>query len=354
MYFSLPAMRMGFLSGCRPLIGLDGCFLKTVHGGQLLCAVGRDGNDNLFPIALAVVPVENREAWNWFLGELLDEIGGVQERKWTFISDRQKGLLEAIKDLASGCAHRFCVRHIYQNFKQKWPSLELKTMLWRAASTGNKNEFESKMVELRRLDKDAAEYLRKIPAEHWARSYFSTKCRSDVLVNNLCESFNNYILEAREKPIISMFEWIRTRLTTRIQTKKAGMEKYAGTICPNILRKINKSQQLARNCYPRWCGNEEFEVDANGVRYVVDLAKRECTFGIFQLNGYPCPHAWSCIAERRYKVEDFVDTCYRQENYLKVYAYMIHAVPGPRDYLKTTYEPLQAPKYQKKKGDQPD
>lgn len=61
MYFSLPSMRMGFLAGCRPLIGLDGCFLKTVHGGQLLCAIGKDGNDNLFPIALAVVPVENRE-----------------------------------------------------------------------------------------------------------------------------------------------------------------------------------------------------------------------------------------------------------------------------------------------------
>ncbi|XP_012829073.1 PREDICTED: uncharacterized protein LOC105950266 [Erythranthe guttata] len=87
--FSLPSMMMGFLAGCMPLIGLDDCFLKTPHGGQLLCVTGRDGNDNLFPIALAVVPVENMEAWNWFLTELLDEIGGVEEQKWTFISNRQ-------------------------------------------------------------------------------------------------------------------------------------------------------------------------------------------------------------------------------------------------------------------------
>ncbi|KAK4404145.1 hypothetical protein Sango_0783100 [Sesamum angolense] len=31
--------------------------------GQLLVAVGRDGNDNMFPIAMAVVQVENRDTW---------------------------------------------------------------------------------------------------------------------------------------------------------------------------------------------------------------------------------------------------------------------------------------------------
>lgn len=71
-----------------PLIGLDGCFLKTLHGGQLLAAIGRDGNDNLFPIALAVVPVENRENWTWLLSLLLGDLGGVEDQRWTFISDR--------------------------------------------------------------------------------------------------------------------------------------------------------------------------------------------------------------------------------------------------------------------------
>jgi len=30
---------------CRPIIGLDGCFLKGKYGGELLTIVGRDGND---------------------------------------------------------------------------------------------------------------------------------------------------------------------------------------------------------------------------------------------------------------------------------------------------------------------
>ncbi|KAL0387458.1 UNVERIFIED_CONTAM: hypothetical protein Sradi_2627600 [Sesamum radiatum] len=68
MYVCLSALKNEFLSGCRPIIGLDGCFLKTCYRGQLLVAVGRDGNDNMFPIAMAVVQVENRENWTWFLG----------------------------------------------------------------------------------------------------------------------------------------------------------------------------------------------------------------------------------------------------------------------------------------------
>ncbi|XP_073133318.1 uncharacterized protein [Henckelia pumila] len=107
LYYSLQAVKDSFLSGCRPIIGLDGCFLKTVHGGQLLVVVGRDGNDNMVSIALAVLQVENRENWTWFIRKLLEDIGGLGEDRWTFISDRQKGLIEALKDLVPNSQHSF-------------------------------------------------------------------------------------------------------------------------------------------------------------------------------------------------------------------------------------------------------
>lgn len=34
MYYCLYALKQGFLDGCRPIIGLDGCFLKSPFGGQ--------------------------------------------------------------------------------------------------------------------------------------------------------------------------------------------------------------------------------------------------------------------------------------------------------------------------------
>jgi hypothetical protein len=39
MYCSLVAMKKGILEGCRPVIGVDGCFLKGPFKGQLLAAV---------------------------------------------------------------------------------------------------------------------------------------------------------------------------------------------------------------------------------------------------------------------------------------------------------------------------
>uniref|UniRef100_A0A0V0GKM5 Putative ovule protein n=1 Tax=Solanum chacoense TaxID=4108 RepID=A0A0V0GKM5_SOLCH len=50
------------------IIRVDGCHLKGHQkGSQLLTAVGIDGNDNIYPIALAVVEGELKETWSWFL-----------------------------------------------------------------------------------------------------------------------------------------------------------------------------------------------------------------------------------------------------------------------------------------------
>ena len=86
MYVCLYACKRGFLAGCRPLIGIDGCHLKGTTRGQLLVAIGKDGNDNIFPIAYAIVEIENKSSWTWFLQCLLDDIGHVDENGWGFIS----------------------------------------------------------------------------------------------------------------------------------------------------------------------------------------------------------------------------------------------------------------------------
>ncbi|XP_052725933.1 uncharacterized protein LOC128194388 [Vigna angularis] len=61
-YACLKACKDSFIC-CRPIIGLDGCFLKGKYGGELLIAVGRDENDQMLPIAYAVVEVENKDSW---------------------------------------------------------------------------------------------------------------------------------------------------------------------------------------------------------------------------------------------------------------------------------------------------
>ena len=62
-------------AGMRPIVGLDGCHLRTSIGGQLLCTVGRDGNDNMMPLAIAVVDIECKVSWVWFLKLLFEDFG---------------------------------------------------------------------------------------------------------------------------------------------------------------------------------------------------------------------------------------------------------------------------------------
>ena len=55
MYIRYNAQKVGFLSGCRPFVGIDGCHLKGRFDGQLFSAIAKDGNDNIFLMAMTVV-----------------------------------------------------------------------------------------------------------------------------------------------------------------------------------------------------------------------------------------------------------------------------------------------------------
>jgi hypothetical protein len=90
MYVCLDACKKGLLAGCRPIISVGAWFLKGEFGGHLLAAIGRDGNDDMFPIAYAVCESECRDTWTWFLSILLEDIRSDNVRGWTFMSNQQK------------------------------------------------------------------------------------------------------------------------------------------------------------------------------------------------------------------------------------------------------------------------
>ena len=88
IYVCLETCKTAFATTCRPLIGLDDCFLNGGFGGQFLFAVGKDGNNQMLPIAYAIVESENYSSWKWFVDLLLADLDGIQEVCWEFISDQ--------------------------------------------------------------------------------------------------------------------------------------------------------------------------------------------------------------------------------------------------------------------------
>jgi hypothetical protein len=115
-----------------------------------------------------------------------------------------------------------CVRHLYANFRDigGHQGLSLKEKLWAAVSSYTEYEFIEHMEELKRMNEKESEFLSEVDPSTWSRAWFSDYPKSDLLVNNICECFNSYILKARNKPILTMLEMIRKKLMKRYRAKR--------------------------------------------------------------------------------------------------------------------------------------
>ncbi|RYR74930.1 hypothetical protein Ahy_A02g009638 [Arachis hypogaea] len=65
---------------CKPLVQVDGTHLYGKYKGTLLVAVAQDGNQNIMPIAFALVEGETADVWHFFLKNLKDGVGMISDR----------------------------------------------------------------------------------------------------------------------------------------------------------------------------------------------------------------------------------------------------------------------------------
>nr|XP_011468546.1 PREDICTED: uncharacterized protein LOC101315264 [Fragaria vesca subsp. vesca] len=281
MYICLGALKNGMKSGCRSVMGLNGAFLKSPFGGQLLTAVGVDANNNSWVIAYAMVENENKDSWIWFL-ELLCKDLDIKEDGvgWVFISDKQKGLIPACQMVVPSAEIRFCVRHMWTNFIKLFRGKVLKDQMWKCVRNTTMPYYLKDIEEMNDLDKDAYKWMthEDRPPRHWCQVFFNTTSNCDIMDNNICESFNAVIVDARKKPPITMFEEIRWKLMKRIQMRRQIMDKYEHNICPKPRDTLEKNKIKSADCTLTFNGGDRFEVEnIQGTKNVVDLRLRTCS-----------------------------------------------------------------------------
>ncbi|VFQ87628.1 unnamed protein product [Cuscuta campestris] len=327
----------------------------------MLVANGVDSNENIFPFAYAIVEGENKESWTWFLDLLTFdlELNDYKEPTFTFMSDKQKGLLPAFEDVIPRAMHRFCVRHLEGNFKNAGYSGEaLKDLLWEAAKATTVSQYEEVMRKIKDEDVEAYDWLVGKQASEWSRSHFHIAPKCDILTNNICESYNRVLKEARSQTLIRCLESIREMLMKRFFDLREKAENWKGLLCPTVASKVAINSKLAGGYTAIQSDISLFEVKGyrakNWEQHAVDLVERSCTCNVWQLTGIPCAHAicaiWIQRQQYRKEVEEYVDEYYFVQTYKEVYKGCIKPLRGRSEWPDDERQPLNPPLLAPKPG----
>lgn len=328
LFVSYRASIYGFLNACRPLIGLDRIFLKSKYLGTLLFATGFDGAGSIFPLAFGVVEEENDENWMWLLSELHNlletNIGNMP--RLIFLSNRQKGIVDAVESNFPTAFHGFCLHHLSENFRKEFNNSVLVHLLWEAANALTVWEFETKLLEIEEMSPDAAFWVRRIPPHLWATSHFEGT-RFGHLTANIVESLNSWILEASGLPVVQMMECIRRQLMTWFNERRETSMQWTSLLVPSAERHISEALERAHNYQVLRANEAEFEVISNEGTNIVDIRNRRCSCRGWQLCGLPCSHAVAALLSCRQNVHRFTESCFTVATYRKTYSQTIHPIP---------------------------
>ena len=190
----------------RPFYALDGTHTRSRYNLTLLIAVGIDAEDRILPLAFALVPGENETWWNWFCEHLVQAFDDALPPQYVIISDRDKGLYNAVQTKLPGAYHAMCCQHIAENIHKKF-GREYKAPFWQITRAGSEQAFNEAVQTLQRDAPQVEEYISSIGYENFAFARFPYP-RFGHDTSNIVESTNSVWREIRELPPLQLLDGI--------------------------------------------------------------------------------------------------------------------------------------------------
>ncbi|XP_059275273.1 uncharacterized protein LOC132029892 isoform X2 [Lycium ferocissimum] len=177
---------------------------------------------------------------------------------------------------------------------------------------------------MKMLGEDGLHALMYYNIDRWCKRFFKEHSKVDSVDNNMAESFNNWILAARFKTIITMLEEIRVKMMRRIGELRQFSNTWITDISPMAFKILQENIDKSMKCSLSWNGERGFEVrDPWGCTHTVDIQRQTCSCRSRQLRGIPCAHAVAAIHHKRLHPIHFVASCYKKETYLSTYAHFV-------------------------------
>lgn len=239
--------------------------------------------------------------------------------------------------------HRMCARHIWSNWSKNWRGEERRKQFWRCAKASYEVKFKEELEAMNKLGYKICEDLLKYDKEYWCRAYFREDSKCDVIENNMCETFNSWIVGPRHKSVITMLEEIRHKIMNKTIEMRKFAETWVTDIAPMARMILEENKALSRRCKVMWNAEHGFEVDEGVYRFIVDFRTMTCTCRSWMLRGIPCQHAVCAFYDREMDPDDYVAHWYRKETFLKAYQHFIQPIPNMKMWSDSTNPSIEPP-----------
>lgn len=194
---------------CRPVLAIDATFLTGKYGGALMTALSADAEDQLVPLAFALVEKENSRDWCWFI-DLVRRVVVGPHREVCIISDRHAGIMNAMTTPVPGLPsvhHRWCMRHFSANFHKAGADKHQTKELLRICQIDEKWIFERDVEALRqRIPEGPRKWLEDelLDKDKWSRAYDRNGRRWGYMTTNMAEQFNSVLVGVRKLPVTAI------------------------------------------------------------------------------------------------------------------------------------------------------
>ncbi len=310
-FFVCPAVLANKLRFIRPVISLDACHLNSDAKGTLYIATGKSGNNELFPFAFTIASTnENKSGWKFFLGHLkttcpLLSVPHVQLRcypysNFSFISDRDKGLLEAIKEVFPENHHMFCMEHLQRNVATNCGPLAAKCIK-PMGTTYSVQEENKWWKQLKKNCPKAVEYIKNIDPECWRNTSWmknnTLPPRYGIKNTNMSESANAMLFLARKGTWLDTTHLIVDFWTRRISSLHEEYNSREGVI-PHFEDKLrvlydeSAAYQITRIDDHNYSVKKyDATIREHRESQLVNILTKSCTCGIWQDTELPCLEA---------------------------------------------------------------
>ncbi|KAL0551373.1 hypothetical protein IC582_010459 [Cucumis melo] len=329
LFMAVGACVRGFLNCIRPVIVMDGTFLKNKYRGQLIVAICLDGNNQIYPLAFGVVDRETDDSIQWFLEKLKGAIGEVPNLG--FVTDRKTCFAKGISSVFPSAFHGLCVQHLSQNLHDKYKNDTVATLFYNALRTYRESTFVEAWRHLLTFPNGSGKYLNDVGIAWWSRVHCPGR-RYNMMITNIAESMNSILKEPRDLPIASFLENVRALLQRWFWERREEGIKVTSTLTKWAKLVIQKKQEGALTMKVKPIDCYQFHVKDLDKKEVVNLQTKECTCKEFQAEQLPCSHAIAAARDRNINVYSLCANYYTNECLLAAYAKAVYPVGNQSDW----------------------